>query len=66
MWRDQIIEEIHKVRENYARQFNFNIDEICKYFQEKQAESGREVVSFPPRKPVQREKLKKPAQPTAV
>jgi hypothetical protein len=52
MWRDQIIEELHKVREEYARQFNFDINAICKDFQEKQAQSGREVVSFPPHKPV--------------
>lgn len=52
MWRDQIIEELHKVREEYARQFNFDINAICKDFQEKQAQSGRKIVSFPPRKPV--------------
>jgi hypothetical protein len=64
MWRDQIVEELHKVREDYARQFNFDINAICKFFQEKQAQSGREVVSFPPRKPVlQRENLHKPVQP---
>ena len=52
MWRDQIIEELHKVREEYARQFNFDINAICKDFQEKQAQSGRKIVSFPARKPV--------------
>ena len=62
MWRDQIVEELHKVREDYARQFNFDINAICKYFQEKQVQSGREVVSFPPRKPViQRENMRKPS-----
>ena len=51
MWQDPIVEEIHKTREEYARQFNFDIDAICKDIQAKQANSGREVVSFPPRKP---------------
>jgi hypothetical protein len=51
MWRDPIIEELHKIREDYARQFNFNIHAICKDIQEKQGQSGREIVSFPPRRP---------------
>jgi len=32
MWRDQIIEELHKFREEYARQFNFDINAICQDF----------------------------------
>jgi len=51
MWRDPIVEEIHKFREEYARQFNFDIDAICKDIQIKQAEGGRKLVSFPARKP---------------
>lgn len=30
MWRDQIIEELHKICEEYARQFNFDINAIYK------------------------------------
>ena len=57
MWRDQIIEELHEIREDYARKFNFDIHAICRDIQEKQAQSGRKVISFPPRSPVlQREK----------
>ena len=51
MWKDPIVEEIHKIREEYARQFNFDIHAISKDIQAKQASSGREVVSFSPRKP---------------
>ncbi len=50
MWRDPIIEELHKIREDYARQFNFDIHAICKDIQKKQGQSGREIVSFPPRR----------------
>ena len=57
MWQDPIVEEIHKTREEYARQFNFDIDAICKDIQAKQANSDREVVSFPPRKPRPRHSL---------
>jgi hypothetical protein len=51
MWRDPIVEEIHQIREEYARQFDFDINAICKDIQAKQRESGRKLVSFPARKP---------------
>nr|VFK25386.1 MAG: hypothetical protein BECKMB1821G_GA0114241_101326 [Candidatus Kentron sp. MB]VFK29144.1 MAG: hypothetical protein BECKMB1821I_GA0114274_100850 [Candidatus Kentron sp. MB]VFK74690.1 MAG: hypothetical protein BECKMB1821H_GA0114242_100849 [Candidatus Kentron sp. MB] len=51
MWRDPIVEEIHKIREEYARQFDYNVDAICKDIQIKQANSGRKLVSFPARRP---------------
>jgi len=51
MKQDKIIEELHHFREEYAQQFDFDTRAICKDIQEKQASSGREVVSFPPRKP---------------
>ena len=53
MKQDAIIEELHQIREDYARKFNFDTNAICKDIQEKQALSGREVVSFFPRKPLQ-------------
>jgi hypothetical protein len=49
MWRDPIVEEIHKIREEYAQRFQFDMDAICKDIQVKQAESGRKLVSFSPR-----------------
>jgi hypothetical protein len=51
MWHDPIVDEIHKVREEYARQFDFDVDAICKDIQNKQIASGRQLVSFPARKP---------------
>lgn len=51
MWCDPIVEEIHKIREEYAEQFGFDISAICKDIQEKQARSGHKLVSFPARKP---------------
>jgi hypothetical protein len=51
------IEELHRFREEYARKFDFDTDAICRDIQEKQASSGREIVSFPPRKPKQKKAL---------
>lgn len=46
MWTDEIVEEIHKIREEYAKSFNYDLDAIFADLRKKQAESGREVVSL--------------------
>ena len=51
MWKDEIVEEVRKAREEYAAKFNHDIDAIYKDIKRREAESGREFVSFPPRKP---------------
>ncbi len=48
---DPIVAEVRKARDEYARRFNYDLDAICKDLQQKQAQSGRKVVSFPPRRP---------------
>ena len=48
---DPIVAEVRKARDDYARRFNYDLDAICKDLQEKQARSGRKLVSFPPRRP---------------
>jgi hypothetical protein len=30
MWKDEILEEIHKIREEHAKSFNYDLHEICK------------------------------------
>ncbi|NJL60995.1 MAG: hypothetical protein HC903_03100 [Methylacidiphilales bacterium] len=46
MWEDEIVEEIHQIREAYAKSFNYNLDAIFEDLRKKEAESGREVVSL--------------------
>jgi hypothetical protein len=48
---DPIVEEVRKAREEYARQFNFDLDAIHRDLKEKEQASGRLIVSFPPRRP---------------
>lgn len=50
MLQDEIVEEIHKIREEYAKSFNYDLDAIFADLQNKQAESGREVVKLPPKR----------------
>lgn len=46
MWIDEIVEEIHRIREEYAKSFNYDLDAIFADLRKKQAESGREVVTL--------------------
>jgi hypothetical protein len=47
---DPIVEETRKYREQYAARFNYDLVEICRDLQRRQATCGRRVVSRPPKK----------------
>jgi hypothetical protein len=49
---DTIVEEVRKAREEYARQFNFDLDAICADLRRKQQLAGGPIVSLPKRPPV--------------
>jgi hypothetical protein len=46
MWTDEIVEEIHRIREEYAKSFNYDLDAIFADLRKKEAASGREVVNL--------------------
>jgi hypothetical protein len=50
MWQDPIVAETRALRDEYARQFNYNINDIFKDLMAKQAAHPERVVAFPPRK----------------
>lgn len=50
MYRDMIVEEIHRIREEYSRSFNHDLKALFADLQKQQAESDREVVSLPPKR----------------
>ncbi|RKZ82586.1 MAG: hypothetical protein DRR19_20410 [Candidatus Parabeggiatoa sp. nov. 1] len=56
MWKDPIVEEIHRLRDQYASQFNYDIDLIFKDIQKRQTQLGKKLVSFPPRTPKYQER----------
>jgi hypothetical protein len=49
MQRDPIIEEIHAIREAFAKDHNYDLVAMFTTLRRHQLESGREVVSFAPR-----------------
>ena len=46
MRTDEIVEEIHQIREAYAKSFNYDLDAIFEDLRKKEAESGKEVVNL--------------------
>ena len=48
--KDEIIEEIHRVREEIARKYNFDVRAMLEDLQKQQSESKREYVSYAPKK----------------
>jgi hypothetical protein len=46
VFQDEILDEIHKIREEHAKPFNYDLDAMFADWQKKQAESGREVVNL--------------------
>ena len=43
---DPIVEEIHKIRQDLAAKFDYDVDAIFEDLRQKQLESNRKIVSF--------------------
>ena len=50
MREDEIVKETRRLRDEYAKQFNYNLDLIFEDLLKKQNESGRKYVSFSDKK----------------
>ena len=51
MWKDPIVTETRSLREQYANQFGHNADAIFQDILQRQAASGKKLVSFQHRVP---------------
>ena len=47
MWEDPIVERIHKIREEHARKFDFDLQAIYNDLKAQEKKSGRKIVSLP-------------------
>ncbi len=52
MWKDPVVTETRSLREQYANQFGHNTDAIFQDILQRQAASGKKLVSFQRRAPV--------------
>jgi hypothetical protein len=53
MWQDPIVAETRALREQYASRFGHDGRAIFEDILRRQAASGRQLATFPPRKPIQ-------------
>ena len=51
IYDDPIVAEIRRIRDEYARRFNYDLEAVCRDLREKQERSGRPVVTLPPKRP---------------
>lgn len=48
---DPIVDEVRQVRDEYSKKFEYDLDSICRDLQKKQERPGKQIVSFPPKRP---------------
>jgi len=51
MHDDPIVAEVRKLRDEYAKQFNYDLAAICRDLRERQARGNRRVVKRQPKRP---------------
>lgn len=47
MWKDEVLEEIYRIREEHAKLFDYDLRAICDDLRKKQAANGRQMISVP-------------------
>lgn len=50
MWKDEIVEEVRKARDEYAAKFDYDIDAIYEDIKKQEKKSKRKVISLTPKK----------------
>ena len=46
MWKDPIVEEVHRIRRKLSAQFDHDIDAICADVREREKQLGQKVVDL--------------------
>ncbi|MBW4562050.1 MAG: hypothetical protein KME32_13020 [Mojavia pulchra JT2-VF2] len=49
MWEDEVLEELHRIREEHAKSFDYDFKAIFADWQKRQAASGKKLVSLQPK-----------------
>jgi hypothetical protein len=57
MWKDPIVEEVRKARQNHAAQFGYDLRAIFNDLKATEKLEGRKVVSLPPKRLKKEEKI---------
>lgn len=53
MWKDHLVEEIHQIRQEYMKQFNYDWQAMFEDLKAQERNSSQKLVSLPrPRRPL--------------
>lgn len=52
MPQDPIVEEVRRIRDQYAKRFKYDLHDICNDLRCKQKRERGDIVSFPSKKPI--------------
>jgi hypothetical protein len=59
MTQDPILEEVRSIRDAFAKEHGYDVKAIVAALQREEAESGREVVSLPPKRLLETQRTRK-------
>jgi hypothetical protein len=59
MSRDPVIEEVRSIRDAYAKEHGYDVKAIVAALQQEEAESGRPVVTLPPKRLAEEKPIRK-------
>jgi hypothetical protein len=54
MFEDPIVEEVRRVRQEYAKQFNYDLRAMAADLRKQEQQHSERLVSFPPKSPRKR------------
>jgi tetrahydromethanopterin S-methyltransferase subunit B len=57
MWEDPIVKETRAAREELLQRFNYDVDALCEYLQQLEAQSDKKAVTLEPRRPTSQRKV---------
>jgi hypothetical protein len=46
MWEDEIVGEFHRIREEHAKAFDYDVKAICEDWRRRQEQSGHQYVTL--------------------
>lgn len=50
MWKDPIVEEVRRIREEHAARFDYDLKAIYEDLKKTERQSGRRIVTLPPKR----------------
>jgi hypothetical protein len=57
MWEDPIVKETRAAREELLKRFNYDLDALCAYLEQQEAESEKKAVTLEPKRPASDRKV---------